>query len=300
LRGVLRGTVGPAELPLGVTTRLPLLLLAAPFVAGLGATADPLTMVVCAPGYPGSTAEAQPAMDALAGAVAQDARVAPPAFSAVYYETEAAGLERLGRSDAALALVPLPFFLKHEARLRFVAQAQAVREGAQADEVWSLVAGKGRVRGPATLDGFEILSLAAYSPRFIRGPALGVWGVLPTDTRLVVSGALLSGLRRAAAGEKVALLLDGAEVAGLATLPFSKDLEVVAHSAPMPAHLVCTVAGRGGDGRVRAIVDAMLQLEKTPGGREVLLGLRLARFAPLDELSLKSARAAYAAAKDPF
>ena len=73
--------------------------------------------------------------------------------------------------------------------------------------------------GPASLAGFELMSLAGYAPRFVRGPALGSWGKLPGDVKIVFSGAVLSGLRKAAAGEKVALLLDRAQTAALPTLP---------------------------------------------------------------------------------
>src|SRR5512135_3111909 len=59
----------------------------------------PVTLVVCAPGYPGSTDEARPAMDALASAVAARAGWTPSELTAVYFESEKGGLDRLAAAD---------------------------------------------------------------------------------------------------------------------------------------------------------------------------------------------------------
>jgi len=257
-----------------------------------GATA----LVVCAPGYPGSTAEAESVMDAFAAAVALAAGQPGGALSAEYHETEAGGLARLARPDAGFLLAPLPFFLAHEAELRLVARAQAVMQGGEASEVFSLVAGKGTVSGPAALGGWEIQSTVAYAPRFVRGPALGGWGPLPATTKLVFSGAVLSGLRRAAAREKVAVLLDRAQAAGLESLPYAGDLEVLARSVPLPAFVVATVSDRVAPPRARQLVDALLALGSRPDGAAALASLRLSRFVPLDGAGLQKARGAYAAA----
>jgi hypothetical protein len=136
-----------------VKTRLAVLVLALSSLLGLEALAhaEPLAVVACAPGYPGSAVEAQPTLDAFAAAVASASGLGRSDLSAAYYESEAPGLERLGRSDAAFALVPLPFFLKHEKALKLVAQAQASPQGGEATETWSLVTGKGRLTGAAGL-----------------------------------------------------------------------------------------------------------------------------------------------------
>jgi hypothetical protein len=88
-------------------------LLAAPLVAA----AAPFTLVVCAPGYPGTTAEAQPTLDAFAAAAAEAAGWERGKLAAVYHETERGGLEGIAKPDAAFALVPLPFLIEHGAAL---------------------------------------------------------------------------------------------------------------------------------------------------------------------------------------
>lgn len=250
---------------------------------------EPVTLVVCAPGYPGSTAEAQPAMDGLAATVATAAGWGGGELAAEYHETEAGGLERLGRPDAALALVTLPFFLEHRAELGLEPVVQPVATGRPASEPWSLVAGAGKVAKPGDLAGWELLSLAGHSPRFIRGPGLGDWGELPDSLQITFSGAVLSGLRRSARGEPVALLLDGPQTAALAGLPFADSLEVVVASPPLPVSLLCTVRGRIAPDRAAAVVGALRRLGELPEAAEALAGVRLDRFAELDRTALESA-----------
>ena len=245
-------------------------------------------MVACAPGYPGSTAEAQPSMDAFAAALARAAGWAPDALGAIYESSEKDGLERLARPDAAVALVPLPFFLKHGRALKLTARLQ-VEQASGLTDTWALVARKGRVASPGALAAFSVASIAGYAPDFVRG-ALGAWGRIPESARVLETGQVLSALRRAAAGEDVAVLLDGAQAAALPTLPFASELEVVARSAPLPAALVAAVGGRMPAARWKALERAFLALPADPQGAAALQGIRMVRFAPVDAAELAAAR----------
>jgi hypothetical protein len=239
----------------------------------------PVTFVACAPGYPGSTSEAQPRMDAFARALAEAVKATDGSIRAEYYETEEGGAVRLGQAE----------------RLRLVPRAQAVMQGGGANEAWSLVAGKGRLKDADGLAGWELVSSAAYAPRFVRGSALGGWGRVSPKTRLSPSLSVLSSLRRAASGEDVALLLDASQSSSLPTLPFAKDLEVVTRSAPLPAMVVATVGGRIPEPRAKALVRALQALPDHPAGAAALVGLQLARFSPLDDAGLRRAREGYRA-----
>ena len=271
---------------------LPLLLVVAPRAAAAAPDPPPgrVTVVACAPGFPGTPEEAQPAMDALAAALARAARWPEGALAATYLPIEAEGVARLGQPDAAVALVSLPFFLRHGAALGLVPRLQAELAGQGLTERWSLVARKGRVARPADLAGLTVLSTAGYAPDFVRG-ALGPWGRLPGAAAVAPTAQVLSALRKAAKGEAVAVLLDGAQAEALATLPFAADLEVVARSAPVPTSLVATVGTRLAGARWAALEKAFLSVAADPGGAAALAGVRMARFAPVDAAALAAARA---------
>jgi len=271
--------------------------LAASIVAAtaLATEAPRARIVFCAPGAPGTTEEAQPAMDAFAAALAAKAGLPAGELGATYAASEDVGRARLRAADAALAIGSLPFFLKHEKSLALRAELQPVPQGRGGVERWSLVARKGRIETPASLDGFTILSAAGFSPGFVRGPALGSWGRLPASVRIVQSAAVLSALRRAAAGEQIAVLLDGAQEAALPTLPLASELEVVARSGPLPVGIVAVVDRRA-PARWEKIRAALRELPSDPAGSDALTGIRMSRFEPLDAKELSAAQRAYAEA----
>lgn len=269
----------------------------AAILASLTAAAGPTTLVFCAPGYPGTTAEAQPAMDAFARAVARAAGQAEGSLAAVYHETEQGGMERLGQPDAGLAILPLPLYLEKERELRLKPLAQVIAKGGAAAEPWTLLAKKGRVDRPAAMANWQVVSVAGYSTAFLRGPVLGSFGGLPPNARVVFTGAILSALRRAAAGEDVAVILDRAQAASLATLPFADELQAVATSAPLPVAVVAAVGNRLPAVRARALAAAMAKLPGDPSGAEALEAIRLAGFAPADEKAIAGARAAFDGAR---
>jgi hypothetical protein len=264
----------------------------------VAAQAGAMTLVVCAPGYPGSTAEAQSAMDAFAAAIASGAGWKPGELRAVYFETEQPAVDRLAAPDAAVALTALPFWLKHRAALRLTPQMQVVEEGGAAAEAWTLVAPAGAVTGPSSLAGFELVTIAGYAPRFVRGPALGPWGELPADVRIVSSNNVLSAMRRASQGNKVAVLLDRASAAAVPTLPFAAKLQVVTTSAPMPVAVLSVAGDRVPAARLKAFLKGLASLDTTPAGKQALAGVRLARFVPADQAALTKARDLFDRAKE--
>ena len=258
--------------------------------AGRAAAAPaPVTLVACAPGYPGTTAEAQPSMDAFAAAVAEAAGWAKGEVAASYQETEQGGLARLAKPDAAVALVSLPFLAQHGRALALEPRLQVEEKANGLDQVWSLVARKGRVGAPAALASFTVASIAGYSPGFVRA-ALAGWGRLPDTARVVQSSQVLSSLRKAVAGEDVAVLLDASQAAALPSLPFAPELEVVARSEPLPVAFVCTVGKRLPAPRWSALAAGLEKLAGTPAGAAALEGIRMVKFVPPSPAALAAAR----------
>jgi len=245
-----------------------------------------VALVVCAPGFPGNTEQAKPTMDALAAEITKAAALpAGGAMEAVYYETEEGGMARLGRPDAGLALVPLPFYLRHAHDLSLSPKLQVVQEKGST-QVWSLVAKKGSIASPAALAGWEITGVPGYAPAFVSAVALGGWGALPQSAKITFTPRPLSALRQAAAGEKVAVLLDGEQTDALGSLPFAGDLEVVARSKPLPGTILCSVGDRVAAAELSKLLTALEGLPKSPSGVAVLKELRMKRFEPADAAAL--------------
>jgi len=266
--------------------------LAVLMIGSVGEAAD-LTMVFCAPGYPGSTAEAQSAMEGFAMAVTTAAGWGRGDLAAEYFETEEGGVTRLAATDVGLGMVTLPFFLEHRDDLGLQPEMLAVPTGRKTEEPWSLVAGKGAVQQPADLDGWQLVSLAGHSETFVRGPALGDWGELPPTLTITFSGAVLSSLRKAARGEKIVVLLDAEQADALDRLPFAGDLEIVHRSPPLPVSVVCSIGDRMIPEKMAELVGALAGLAERPDAADAMAGVRLDRFEPIDNEALEQAEAAF-------
>ncbi len=280
--------------------RILLLLLALATVALPAATA--VTLVVCSPGSPGNTAQAQPTMDAFAADAAAAAGWPASRLGAVYFEAEKAGLDRLAQDDAALAMVPLSFYVEHGAALKLDPILSVVPEGGDAGgkgEVWSLVAHKGDVTGPGSLAGWQITGAPGYAEAYVRHVLLAGFGPLPDGVTITFAPRVLSALRKAAAGEKVAALLDPAEVKALGSLPFGSDLEVVFRSRPLPAALLCVVGGRVDPKAAAALADGLRKMNGTEAGRTALTSIRVERFAPVDDAALEAVLSEVRAGQGP-
>jgi hypothetical protein len=237
------------------------------------------TLVFCAPGYPGAAGDAQPMVDQFATAAVAASGWPAGSLAAVYDPTEEGGIAKLNSADAVLAFVPYPFFVEHAAQLHLtpLVQADVVDVGPQ--QRWTLVAKNGRVSGPASMAGFTILSTAGYAPDFVRRSALEGWA-LPPDVKIEATGQILSALRRVAAGEPVAVLLDQTQAAALATLPFAADIKTVMQSPQLPVAIIVVVDSRVPPARARALQAALLKMGAGSAGGNALGALHLRGFVP--------------------
>ena len=235
------------------------------------------TLVFCAPGYPGGAGDAQPYVDQFASAAVTAAGWPAGSLAAVYDPTEQGGLAKLAGSDAVLAFVPYPFFVEHAAQLHLTPLVQADVTEVGPEQRWSLVAKSGRITDAKSMAGYTILSVAGYAPDFVRHSALKDWA-LPADVKIEQSGQVLSGLRRAAAGEPVAVLLDQTQAAALPSLPFAADLKVVTQSPELPVALIAVVGSRIEAGRARTLQAALLKMGHGSGSIDSLGSLRLHGF----------------------
>jgi hypothetical protein len=256
------------------------------------ATAGEMTLVICAPGYPGNSEQAQPVMDDLAAALGGAMAGDPDYMGAVYHNELDAGLARLSEEDAVAALVPLPFYLRYRKELGLRPLAQALPISGPT-ESWSLVAHRGAIGDVSSLEGWEITGMPGYAPAFVREVAFPDWGKIPESVPIRFTARAVSALRKAAAGEKLAVLLDGAQSESLPALPFSSELEVVASSRPLPTSLVCALGERLSKDDAAELVSALLGLGETESGRELLASLRMTGFEQPDEAAIERLELAF-------
>lgn len=236
-----------------------------------------VTLVFCAPGYPGAAGDAQPFVQQFATATARIAGWPAGSLAAVYDPTEQGGLAKLASSDAALAFIPYAFFVQHGTELHLTPIAQADVVGIGTQERWTLVAKVGVVTDPPSLAGYTIFGVAGYAPEFVRHAALASWP-LPPDVKIESTGQLLSVLRRIAAGERAVALLDQTQASALATLPFAAQLKAVMQSPPLPVAIVAVIDTRLPAARIRTLQAGLLKMGHVAEDADTLGQLHLQGF----------------------
>ncbi len=261
-------------------------------LTGSGATA-PLHLVAWAPGYPGSTTQAQPTMDEFARLLANAAGWDADRVTAEYQETEVGGLARLTHEGTQFALIPLALFFKYEDQLDLHPLAQVVGPGGEASETWCLVAPAGRITGPGDLAGWTVMGIPGYSEAFVRGNLLGAWGPLPSNVNVEFTRRVLGGIRRASSGENVAVLLDSAQTAAMASLPNAGELEIVATSERVLLGLLVSVDTRVEASTEEALSGGLMRVHESPAFAELLSTVRVSRFEPVDQEAIASSREAF-------
>jgi hypothetical protein len=234
-------------------------------------------LVFCAPGYPGTSGDAQPLVGEFAATLGAAAGWPAGALTAVYDADEKSDLLRLAAPEADLAFVPYPFFVQHGAELHLLPLAQADVPPAGVQQHWTLVLKAGHAPLPAALGGLTLISTAGYAQAFVRDVLHDI-GPLPATTTISATGQVLSALRRAANGEPVAVLLDQEQAAALASLPFAANLHSAATTPPVPVALIVVVADRIPKARAQQVQQALLRLSGTTGGAATLGRLHLNGF----------------------
>jgi len=271
-------------------------LLLALALGGLAHGASPSTLVACAPGFPGSTEEAQLTMNDLA-ALVREGVAAYPALAAVYHPQLEPGLDRLKLEDAVAAIVPLPLYLTYREELGLEPIALMVNNSGPRSR-YSLVAAKGAALEPAALSGWTLAGIAGYAPEFVRGIALSQWGVVSGEAEIQFTKRPLSVLRRAARGESVAALLDAEQTDAMSSLPFADQLEIVTQSPELFAGFACNVRGRMDAQAAEALAQGFLALDRTEEGVGLLKTMGLKRFEPVPEEELAALEQAFAEKTD--
>jgi len=231
-------------------------------------------LVFCAPGYPGTSGDAQALVGEFATTLAAAAAMPAGSLTAVYDANEQSDLQRLAAPDAGLAFVPYPFFVQHGAALHMQPLAQADVPPAGVQQHWTLVMKSGHPAPPAGLAGMTLISTAGYAQDFVRD----VLHDLPAGTSITATGQVLSALRRAATGEPVAVLLDQEQTAAMSSLPFAASLQGVGTTAAVPVALIVVLDARVPKARADALQQALLHLSDNPQGKATLSRLRLNGF----------------------
>jgi len=241
--------------------------LVALMVLPLMAHAEPSTsFVLCIPGGPGSTTDAQPVVDRFLKTLGESVDLGT---SVGTYYTDFGSCAQAFKKPATkrIVMIPLNVYLRERKawRLRALVQVDTAKTSGQ----YHIVAAKGEtldsLRGKRWVTGLKLeasfLSRVAFDGQ-----------VTLTADGLKHQRSSLSAIKRVAKGRADAVIVDDLQRKSMASLPIAKEMTVV-HSGPdLPEAIVAVV----GDSKGKKIKKVLLGLCKKH--KAMCADLRVTRF----------------------
>lgn len=244
--------------------------LAAALVAG-SALAGERDMLMVLPGFPGTSAQAQPYIEKMLRHL--EGRLGWPAGSMTgrYLPDGVQGAKELESAAPGLALVDPSVYAGRHAALGMKVIAK-VEVGGRGEEVYSVVVRKGGPASLGDLKGKAVAGAVVHDPKYVANVIMG--GALAAgDLRCVPEKRPLKALRDVARGAVDAAVVDRSVIEHLAELDFAAELEVLHASKPVPAPAVVVMGA--GLPHASAIAGVLVGLCGRPDGAELCKTLTL-------------------------
>ena len=234
------------------------------------------SFVLCIPGGPGSTADAQPVVDRFLKQVNE--RVNLGTTEAAYYTDFASCLQQVRKAAAnRIVMVPLDVYLRERQawQLRSVVQVDTAKTSGQ----YHVVASKGETL--ASLQGKRWVTGLKLDAPFLSRIALDGAVVLPSDGFKKVRSSL-SAIKRVAKGRADVVIVDDLQRKSMASLPIAKELAVI-YSGPDLPEAIVAVAGKTPAKKLKKALLSLCQDHKS-----LCADLRITRFKSVDDKRLQA------------
>jgi len=255
--------------------------------------AGPRDVMVFYPGAPGSPEEATEVMKSFGAYLAKAAGLPDGALNVVYENDLDTGLAAIAKDKPGFAIVGLPVYLGHGAKLKMKLLAQTVPTGHKTEGYYIL----GRADGPANLQaakGLKLFSNQFYDKTFVSRVVLGGQDVEQFfKLKEVHSGA--RAIKAVAGKEKKAdlALLDQHQYDAKDGLDEAKGLKLVHRSPELPTAPMVFFEGVAADADVAAIKKALLGMSTDTAAKEILNTMTLKGFIVPDAAAYESAQKLY-------
>lgn len=195
--------------------------------------AEPAAIVVCYPGGPVNEADANGAMASMLRVVERVGKWPENSFTSVFTAKAAECRKLLAEKNPRFAITSLGLFLEQRATHNLVPVVQPRIKGASTER-YQVVAQKGRYGNLEELRGKTLGGTVLEEPEFI-GRIVFAGQFEPAEFfTLKPSRQAIRALRSMDGGELDAVILNGQQGAGLASLPLKNPVEAVYTSKEIP------------------------------------------------------------------
>lgn len=253
--------------------------------------AESVSIVICYPGAPGTTEQAEKVMAAFSRTLEQVSGLPGGKVRCVFYPEAKPALEFIEKERPVLGIFSLPFYLRYKSDLALVPVLQVVRQE-KATQTFHVIAKKGRYGDLDSLKGKRLVSNHLFDPAFLDRVVLEGRKVGPFQTEQTRKP--LRAIRKAARGEEDAVLVDSKQWTKLQDVASLKgQLEEVHRSRPLPTEPVVAIGDAGAHGDRAKIEAGLRKMHEAEAGRQVFAEFQMDRFQEPDEKAYADAVALY-------
>lgn len=222
-------------------------------------------MLLCLPGFPGTTVQAQPYIDKMLRHLEDKLGLEARSMSGVFIPDGGDSVEKLKSVEPGLALVGPSVLAGNHGPLGMKVIARLIIDG-KSTEKYSVVVAKG---GPASLkelSGKKVSGAVVHDEKYVVKVLLdGAVGM--GDLQLVSQRRPLKSLRDVARGKAAAAIVDSSVIEHMSELDFAKDLEIIHESKPVPAPAIVLIGE--GPAPAKRLKKELVGMCKRPDGQEL-------------------------------
>ncbi|MDJ0762558.1 MAG: PhnD/SsuA/transferrin family substrate-binding protein [Myxococcota bacterium] len=253
------------------------------------AVANTRQMLLCLPGFPGTSSQAQPYVDKMLRYLEPKLGWSAGTITGLYLPDGAAASKKLLEVKPGIALVGPSIYAAHQKALRMQVIAKVEVDGRGA-ETYAIVTKKDGPSSLAALVGKTIEGTVVHDEKYIYNVLLDQQ-ISPGKIGLKSEIRPLKSLRNVARGRVDGAIVDASVQRHMASLPFADELQVIYTSKPVPPPAVVVM----GEGRKHAekLKKALVGLCQRPDGQDLCRALMLTSILAASDADYKALKKAY-------
>ncbi|MBN2714266.1 MAG: PhnD/SsuA/transferrin family substrate-binding protein [Deltaproteobacteria bacterium] len=199
------------------------------------ASSSSIDLLLLLPGYPGTSAQAQPYVDRMLRHLEQGLGLAPQSMQGVFISDGSEGAQRLESEKPGIALVGPSVYAKYAKKMKMKVIAKVDANG-RGEQTYHVVVAKNGPAAIALLKGI-VTGAVVHDDKYVVN-VLFDRKVKASELTFVSNSRPLRALRDVAAGKADAVIVDDETLKYMKDLPFAADLREIYTTRPVPAPAV--------------------------------------------------------------
>ena len=232
-------------------------------------------LLMLLPGFPGTTAQAQPYVDKMLRYLEKDLKLKSGTMKGLFISDASKAQKKLEAVKPGIALMGASVYAQNSKTSNITVIAKLYANG-QKEQKYYIVTGKKGAGNLADLKGKAISGQLANDGRFIQNVIFDKKG--PANLTFKFQKRALKSLRDVAKGKVDAAIIDDVTKEHMKTLDFAKELKIIFTSKPVPVPVVVVLNSAKKD--AAKIKKSLTTICNTKEGKALCKSLTISSIIP--------------------